>query len=167
MPITRNLFVVAAFVAALFAAPANVPAYAAGSDSAPTPQRTVNPDFTADKAAVEAGQYADAVTLMTRVVGKEPRNADALNYLGYSYRKLGDFDNSLVFYKKALAVNPDHRGANEYLGELYLQMGDLAKAEERLKRLDSICFFGCDEYSELKQAIADFKAGKTASGDKW
>jgi len=165
---TRRLAFVAAFLAAVFlVAPAETPAYAAGSDSPPAPRRVVNPDFTAGKAAVEAGKFADAVSLMTKVVGKEPRNADALNYLGYSYRKLGDFDNSLLFYKKALAVNPDHRGANEYLGELYLQMGDLAKAEERLARLDKICFFGCDEYSELKQAIADFKAGKESSGDKW
>jgi len=166
MPMTRPLSAAAVLLVALFAATGNVPAYAAGSDSAPTPRRVVNPDFTAGKAAVEAGKYADAVSLMTRVVGKEPGNADALNYLGYSYRRLGDFENSLAFYKKALAVNPDHRGANEYLGELYLQMGDLAKAEERLARLDSICFFGCKEYSELKQAIADFKAGKIASGDK-
>ena len=167
MPTIRYLFVTTMLAIVLVAAAAGGPVHAAGSDSAPTPQRAANPDFTAGKAAVEAGKYADAVSLMTKVVGKEPRNADALNYLGYSYRKLGDFDNSLAFYMKALAVNPDHRGANEYLGELYLQMGDLAKAEERLERLDSICFFGCKEYSELKRAIADFKAGKTASEDKW
>jgi hypothetical protein len=57
-----------------------------------------------------------------------------------------------------LALKPKHRGANEYLGELYLEMGDLAKAEERLEVLDGACWFGCDEYSDLKEAIAKYKA---------
>jgi tetratricopeptide (TPR) repeat protein len=86
-----------------------------------------------------------------------------LNYLGYSHRKLGHFDESLVWYQKALAANPNHRGANEYLGELYLQMGDLAKAEERLNKLDDLCFFGCEEYDDLKQEIAEYKAAQAAS----
>ena len=52
---------------------------------------------------------------------------------------------ALPAYNKALAIDPKHRGANEYLGELYLQLGDLAKAEERLEKLDDICFYGCGE----------------------
>ncbi len=55
-----------------------------------------------------------------------------------------------------------HRGANEYLGELYLQTGDLAKAKERLEKLDDICFFGCGEYNDLKAAIEAYKSGKVS-----
>jgi len=58
----------------------------------------------------------------------------------------------------ALELKPDHRGANEYLGELYLQMGKLEKAEEQLARLDKICFFSCQELSEIQKAIQMYKA---------
>jgi hypothetical protein len=35
--------------------------------------------------------------------------------------------------------------------------GDLPKAKEHLAALDRICFFGCEEYSDLKKAIAEFE----------
>ena len=75
-------------------------------------------------------------------------------------RKLGDFDEALEYYQKALAIDADHVGANEYLGELYLQMKDLPKAEERLKVLTEACN-GCEEQEELEQAIADYKANNS------
>ncbi len=73
-----------------------------------------------------------------------PEDADMLNLLAYSQRKLQRFDEALVNYQKALGIEPEHRGANEYLGELYLQLGQPDKAQERLQVLDEACFFGCD-----------------------
>lgn len=134
-----------------------------GSDESKTLPPAASSDYQAGKAAVEAEDYQRAIDYMTKVVATAPDNADALNYLGYSHRKLGRFDESLVWYQKALAANPNHRGANEYLGELYLQMGDLAKAEERLNKLNDLCFFGCEEYDDLKEEIAEYKAGQAAS----
>ena len=93
------------------------------------------------------------------MVKAEPRNADAWNYIGFSQRKLEQYDKALAAYNKALAINPKHRGAREYLGELYLMTGDLAKAEAQLRKLDSICSFGCEEYDDLKAAIAKHKQG--------
>ena len=77
-----------------------------------------------------------------------------------------DFAGAEKFYDEALRIDPRHRGALEYSGELYLQTGDLAKAEQRLATLDKTCRFGCSEYSELKKAIAQYKAGSstTSSG---
>ena len=83
--------------------------------------------------------------------------ADAWNYLGLSNRKLKKFDKALNAYQKALAIDPNHRGANEYLGELYLQTNDLANARKRLIKLDDICTFGCEEYDDLKDAIAAYE----------
>ena len=57
-----------------------------------------------------------------------------------------------------MRINPKHRGALEYSGELYLMTGDLAKAEQRLATLDKACTFGCEEFTDLKKAIASFKA---------
>jgi Flp pilus assembly protein TadD len=134
-------------------------AWAMGSTSAPAESSSSgnasakDADYAAGEQAVNAGKYADAVGLMQKVVGRSPQNADAWNYLGFSYRKLGKFPDALAAYEKALAINPDHLGANEYLGELYIQTGDMPKAEARLARLDKLCGSGCTEYRTLKSAI--------------
>ena len=126
---------------------------AGGNSSAPK-----NQDLVTGAALIEESRYSEAIPLMQKVVAAEPNNADAYNYLGFSHRKLGDHAKALEFYKRALALKPKHRGANEYLGELYLEMGDLARAEKRLDVLDSACWFGCEEYTDLKAAIEAFKA---------
>ena len=118
----------------------------------------VSGDYQRGVKAVRAGNYAAALPLLQKVVAKNARNADAWNFIGYSHRKLRRLDQALVAYQKALAIKPDHRGANEYIGELYLETGKLAKAKQRLKVLDSACFFGCEEYDELKAAIAAHEA---------
>jgi Flp pilus assembly protein TadD len=129
------------------------PAEAAGGESS----KPKNPDFTQALKLVNDGNFAAALPFLEKVVTAEPKNADALNVLGYSQRKLGDRDAALENYLAALEIDPKHRGANEYLGELYLEAGELGKAEERLKVLDGACFFGCDEYSELKESIETYK----------
>ena len=43
------------------------------------------------------------------------------------------------------------------LGELYLKLKQPEKAKEHLAKLDSICFFGCEEFDELKEAIQDYE----------
>ena len=86
-----------------------------------------------------------------------PDDADLLNLYAFSQRKLNKFDIALENYQKALQIDPEHRGANEYLGELYLILDQPDKAEERLEVLDRECFFGCEEYDELKQAIEDYR----------
>lgn len=119
-----------------------------------------NSDYAAGRAAIEAGNYEAAIVHLNKAVAEDPRHADALSDLGYSHRQLGNLDQSLNWYRKALAVNPDHRGATEYLGELYLQMNQPAQAEEQLEKLSRLCFFGCEEYDDLKQAMSDYRAGR-------
>ena len=65
-------------------------------------------------------------------------------------------------YNLALIINPDHIGAHEYIGEAYLESGNVAKAKEHLNILDKLCFFGCEEYTELKEKIAAHKAGSSS-----
>ena len=105
---------------------------------------------------VKAEQYADAIPLLKKALKANPKNADALNYLGYSHRKLGHTDQALRYYQQALAISPKHRGANEYLGELYLELKQLDKAEERLKVLSTACN-ACEEFVELKEKVEAFK----------
>ena len=129
-----------------------------GSKAAPP-----DPNYTKARELIDAERYADAIPLLQKVVDAKPNSADAFNYLGYSHRKIGQIDAAMKYYNRALELQPRHLGANEYLGELYLELGELAKAEERLKVLDKACFFGCEEYSELKQAIKDYKQRQGAS----
>ncbi len=117
-----------------------------------------NPDYARAVKLFEGGDYAGAIPLLRKTVAADSGHADADTLLGFSHRKLGDVEAALTHYGKALALKPKHRGANEYLGELYLELGDLAKAEERLKVLDKACFFGCEEYSELKANIKAYIA---------
>jgi Flp pilus assembly protein TadD len=116
-------------------------------------------DYLDGEKAVKAGNYAEAVTLLTKVVQREPDNADAHNYLGYSLRKTGELDKAQAHYRTALQLQPDHKAALEYYGELFLQIKDLPRAEEQLARLQRVCPSGCAERAELEQAVKTYKAG--------
>lgn len=107
---------------------------------------------------IEEEKYQAAIDELQAALKEAPDDADLLNLTAYSQRKLLRFDEALVNYQKALQIDPDHLGANEYLGELYLQLGQLDKALERLEVLDKECFFGCEEYDELKEAIENYRA---------
>ena len=133
-----------------------------GGSETPTPAAKVqDPDYTAGVAAIKSGDYARAMTLLDSVVKRDDRNADAYNWLAYATRKNGDPAASIPLYEKALAIDPKHRGAHEYIGEAYLMLGELAKAKRHLAALDSLCFFPCEEYRDLKKAVAGYeKQGK-------
>lgn len=134
-----------------------------GGNGGGTTARPEDPLYAAAVKAVKANDYRAAIPLLEKVVAANAEHADAFNYLGYSHRNLGEFDKAMAHYRKALELNPNHRGAHEYIGELYLQRDDLKRAEEHLARLDKICFFGCEEYTDLKKAIAAYKKARGIS----
>lgn len=160
MPNFSMLYVAVAIAAG--AAMAGAPAYAIGNEDI-DPSTASNPDYQSAVAAVKKDDFRGAIRYLTRVLKDDPRNADALNYMGYSHRRLGDYKNAITYYTKALEVDPDHRGANEYLGEAYLEINDLPAAETRLERLRQICGWGCDEFTELNAAVEDYKAKRKRS----
>ena len=123
-----------------------------------TPSTPAAPDtLTPVRAQIAAKNWSGAISELKRV--NETGSADWNNLMGYSLRKgaTPDFAGAEKFYNEALSINPKHRGALEYSGELYLMTGDLGKAEQRLATLDKLCTFGCEEYTDLKKAIAQFK----------
>lgn len=113
----------------------------------------INENFRNGSALIEYEMYEDAITYLLRADKEEPNNADINNLLGFSYRKLGEYNKANRYYQKALRIDPKHRGALEYLGELYVETNQLSKAKQQLARLDEVCVFRCDEYKKLKQAI--------------
>ena len=86
-----------------------------------------------------------------------PNKPDTLNYLGFTTRKLGDFENGELYYLKGLEIEPNHIGINEYLGELYVATGRMELAKERLNVLENC---DCKEYQELKEIIKGTKKSK-------
>ena len=95
--------------------------------------------------------YAKAQGLLIKSNNKKPNDADTLNYLGFTTRKLGDFENGEKYYLQGLAIDPNHKGINEYLGELYVVTKRHNLAVERLEVLSSC---NCKEYEQLKAVIA-------------
>ena len=102
-------------------------------------------------------RYEKALKLLLKSNKKKPNNADILNYLGFTTRKLGDFENGEKYYLEGLAIEPDHIGINEYLGELYVATNRIDLAKERLEILKTC---NCEEYQELRQVIDGTKKSK-------
>lgn len=94
--------------------------------------------------------YSKAYDKLIKAYEKDKKNADILNYLGFTLRKKGDYEKAEIYYLKGLELDSGHLGINEYLGELYVETNriDLAK-----KRLDVLNGCKCEEYEDLKELI--------------
>ena len=102
-------------------------------------------------------RYAKAQKLLLKSNDKKPLQADTLNYLGFTTRKLGDYEGGEEFYLQGLQIEPNHNGINEYLGELYVATNRMDMAKERLEVLKTC---NCEEYEELKEIIEGTKKSK-------
>ncbi len=130
----------------------------AASDSSQPAMPTASRDPVLERVSIATAQndWKTAQATLRDAIARDPRNAEYHNLYAYTTRKGTNPDMNLVFkhYNEALAIDPKHRGAHEYLGEAYLMVGNVSKAKEHLAVLDKLCFFGCSEYSDLKNAIA-------------
>jgi len=81
---------------------------------------------------------------------KDKNNPDILNYLGFTLRKSGKYDEAESYYLQGLKIKPNHKGINEYLGELYVKTNRIELAKERLDVLKAC---NCEEYDDLKLII--------------
>ena len=128
----------------------------------PSPSPTAAPaardTLAAARGLIAEKRWAAAIEELKRVNATD--NADWNNLMGYSHRKAPapDLPAAERYYDAALRLQPQHRGALEYSGELFLMRGDLARAEERLGQLDKACRLPCEEYTDLKKAVARYKA---------
>lgn len=117
------------------------------------------------RALIQQERWRDAIAALQRL--GDTGSADWHNLLGYSHRKARSPDLAAAerHYDEALRIDPQHRGALEYSGELYLMLGDLPRAEARLAQLDKACAPGCQEWKDLRHAVAAYKAhgGQVAS----
>ena len=136
-------------------------AYSAGSDSSDESKSNYFND--AKKLIKRAGKlekkkknekakkiYSQAFNQLEKAYSSDKKNSDILNYMGYTSRKIGNFEQAEKFYLTGLSIKPDHNGINEYLGELYVQTNRIDKARERLDVLKNC---NCDEFKDLELII--------------
>jgi Flp pilus assembly protein TadD len=148
-----------AWLALTVAVLGTAPVYADPTEDDPD-ANALDPDFAAGKSAIDRQEWNVAIASFSKARLRDPQNADIETYLGYAYRKRGEFNVAFQHYRKALALNPRHRGAHEYIGETYLLVGNLAKAEEHLSALKTICVLPCEELGDLEVKIAEYRKGK-------
>jgi len=118
----------------------------------------LDPDFKAGKRALGVEDWNGAIAALELAALRDPLNADIQNYIGYAYRRLRQLGPAIGHYQRALMLNPRHRSAHEYIGEAYLMANNLTKAEEHLAALQRICLIPCEEYDDLKKAVAEYRA---------
>ena len=107
-----------------------------------------------DKVEKAKKLYLKAYDKFEKAYAKDKKNADILNYLGYTLRKTGEFEKAEIYYLKGLELDSKHLGINEYLGELYVQTNRIELAKERLEVLKGC---KCEEYEELRELIEEKK----------
>ena len=117
----------------------------------------LDPDFKAGKKALRAENWNGAIAAFEFAALRDPTNADIQNYIGYAYRRLRQMGPAIGHYQKALMLNSRHRSAHEHLGEAYLVLGEPAKAQQELATLENLCLIPCEEYEDLKRAIAAYR----------
>jgi tetratricopeptide (TPR) repeat protein len=170
-----KMTVLASFSMALIAAPSFTPAFAAGGDTpSPPPSDTKatpkeKKKKTSDKSSsiedpafidgyraayatiYDKGDYTAAIEQL-KALGHEDR-ADVANLLGYSYRKLGNYQVSQVWYERALQDDPNHVRTWQYYGLWQLEQGNRDQAQYHLTRIGELCGTDCPEYRSLAAAL--------------
>ncbi|MDC1280922.1 tetratricopeptide repeat protein [bacterium] len=138
----------------------NYPVYAAGSDSDNTGANISKSSHYYDALKlIKNKSFKLAIENLNKAEKLSKIDPDIYNYLGFSYRKMGNMKLASLNYEKALKIDPKHKGALEYQGEMFITLGQLDKAKANLKKLSSICFLGCDEEKTLKNSIAKSQKG--------
>ena len=94
--------------------------------------------------------YSQAFKKLNKAYKTDKKNPDILNYMGFTSRKTGNFNEAENYYLAGLDLDPKHNGINEYLGELYVQTNRIDKANERLAVLKNC---DCEEYQDLELII--------------
>jgi len=113
-------------------------------------------DYRAAREMILAGNYQGGIAAMHALGHDE--HPDVANYIGYAYRKMGDYKDSQIWYEAALKADPNHVRTWSYYGMWQMEQGNRLKALDDLQKVNLICGnTTCEEYRQLK-AVIDGKA---------
>jgi len=164
-----RLLTLAMYAMALIAVPLTT-AYAAGGDNPSPPASDTkkekkkkdksssidDPKFLEGYRAAYAtiydrNDYNSAIEQL-KALGQDDR-ADVANLIGYSYRKLGDYKVSQIWYERALKADPDHVRTWQYYGLWQVEQGNRDQAQYHLNRIAALTGTSSDEYRSLAAAL--------------
>jgi tetratricopeptide (TPR) repeat protein len=149
------------------------PAFAAGSDEPSAPPATKSAPKDAKKAKKKKSSaddpaflqgyrhayatiyhghdYAGAIEQLKGLHHDD--RADVANLIGYSYRKLGNYQLAQNWYERALKADPSHVRTWQYYGLWQIEQGNREQAQYHLHRIAELCGTGCSEYRSLAAAL--------------
>jgi tetratricopeptide (TPR) repeat protein len=99
----------------------------------------------------DRNDYAAAIEQL-KALGHDD-HPNVANLIGYSYRKLGDYQLSQVWYERALKTDPNHVLTWQYYGMWQIEQGNRDQAQYHLSRIAAICGTDCEEYRTLAEAL--------------
>jgi tetratricopeptide (TPR) repeat protein len=163
-----RLLTLALFSMALIAVPLLTSAHASGGDN-PAPPASDSKKEKKDKSSsidgdrfvagyraayatiYDRNDYATAIGQL-KALGQDER-ADVANLIGYSYRKLGDYKVSQIWYERALKADPNHVRTWQYYGLWQLEQGNRDSAQYHLNRIAALAGTNSEEYRSLAAAL--------------
>jgi tetratricopeptide (TPR) repeat protein len=101
--------------------------------------------------------YTSGITQLKAL--KRSDHADVANLIGYANRKLGNYDESKIWYEAALKADPSHVRTWQYYGLWQLEQGNRAQAQVHLDKIAALCGTSCAEYRSLAEAMGTAAAG--------
>ena len=117
-----------------------------------TSQQEFIDGYRAARALVLDGRYQEGLAAFQALGHDE--SAEVANYIGYTNRKLGNYELARVWYEKALAIDPSHVRTWQYYGMWHVEQGNMLKAADFLEKIRLICGgTDCQEYQDLKAGM--------------
>ena len=95
--------------------------------------------------------YASAIEQL-KALGRDDSAAVA-NLIGYSYRQLGDYKVSQVWYERALKADPSHVKTWQYYGLWQVEQGNRESAQFHLNKIAALAGTSSEEYRSLAAAL--------------
>jgi Tetratricopeptide repeat. len=109
-------------------------------------------DYRAARQMILAGNYQAGIAAMHALGHDE--HPDVANYIGYANRKMGNYEQSKIWYEAALKADPNHTRTWSYYGMWQMEQGNRLKAEDFLQKVNALCGnTDCQEYIQLKAVI--------------
>jgi len=102
-------------------------------------------------AIYDRSEYASAIEQLKALHRDD--SAAVANLIGYSYRKLGDYKVSQIWYERALKADPNHVKTWQYYGLWQVEQGNRDQAQYHLNRIAALAGTSSEEYRSLAAAL--------------
>jgi tetratricopeptide (TPR) repeat protein len=123
-----------------------------GTELRPSGEQTFAAGYRAAYDAIyNRGEYAAAIDQL-KALHRDDAAAVA-NLIGYSYRKLGDYKVSQIWYERALKADPSHVKTWQYYGLWQVEQGNRDQAQYHLSRIAALSGTQSEEYRSLAAAL--------------